>query len=163
MSNDNRLQAGQKAPKFTAKADDGKPLSLDDFAGKYLVLYFYPKDDTPGCTKEACAFRDELPNFEGLNAEIVGVSKDSVEKHQKFKQKYDLNFPLLADTEGEICEAYGVFREKMNFGKTSLGIVRSTFLIGPDGVVVRAWNSVKVAGHDAQVKKALEAAQQAAA
>ncbi len=160
------LKAGDKAPAFTCEAaiapDQQKTISLSDYQGKYLVLYFYPKDDTPGCTKEACAFQDIAQEFGKLNAYVLGVSKDSIEKHHKFQKKYKLDFPLLADTDGTVCDAYKVFREKFNFGKSALGIVRSTFIINPAGDIVKSWNSVKVDGHAAQVQKILDAEKAAA-
>ena len=150
------LEVGSKAPEFTAQTDGGGSLSLTSLRGKKVVLYFYPKDDTPGCTTEACGFRDALPDFSGIGAEIIGVSKDSIARHDKFKAKYDLPFTLIADEDGAICEAYGVWQEKKNYGKTYMGIVRSTFLIDPAGKVAAAWSNLRVKGH---VEKVLEEAQ----
>ena len=124
--------------------------------GKKVVLYFYPKDDTPGCTTEACRFRDALPDFSKSGAEVIGVSKDSVARHDKFKAKHELPFALISDEDGTVCEAYGVWQEKKNYGKTYMGIVRSTFLIDEKGKVAAAWRNLRVKGH---VEKVLEEAQ----
>jgi thioredoxin-dependent peroxiredoxin len=145
------LALNTPAPAFTVLADDGKSVSLADFKGQAVVLYFYPKDDTPGCTTESCAFRDLLPRFEGVRAVILGVSRDSVASHQKFKAKYALPFPLLADEDGALCESYGVWVEKSMYGKKYMGIERSTFLIDKDGVLNRIWSKVKVDGHAEEV------------
>lgn len=141
------LVAGSQVPDFQLQDDTGTLRSLADFAGRTLVLYFYPKDDTPGCTREAQDFRELEAQFVGSNAVIVGVSKDSVASHQKFKTKYSLNFMLLSDPEGALCEATGVWQEKNMYGKKSMGIVRTTFVIGPDGVVKKVFPKVKVDGH----------------
>ena len=122
-----------------------------------MIVYFYPKDDTPGCTKEACAFQDNLPNFAGADAAILGISKDSEASHDKFKKKYGLNFTLVSDTDGAICEAFGVWVEKLNYGKKYMGIERSTFLIDKQGVVRQVWRKVKVDGHAEKVLEALKA------
>ena len=151
------LEEGKKVPAFTLKADDGSKVKLSELKGKPVVLYFYPKDDTPGCTKEACAFRDRKAEIEALGAVVFGVSPDSVESHVKFRDKYELNFPLLADVDHKLAEKYGAWREKNMYGKKKMGIQRSTFLIGPDGKLVKVWKSVKVAVHDAQVIEALQA------
>lgn len=145
------LQIGDKAPDFKLPSDQNKTISLKDLRGKKVILYFYPKDNTPGCTREACDFRDGLSQFTKQNAEIFGVSKDSPEKHQKFKQKYSLPFTLLADENGDICEAYGVINKKSLFGRTFLGIQRSTFLIDEKGMIRAIWRKVKVNGHSQQV------------
>jgi peroxiredoxin Q/BCP len=150
------VEPGQKAPDFTLQADDGAEVKLSALRGSPVVLYFYPRDDTPGCTREACAFRDQKAEMSKRGAKLLGVSTDTVESHQKFRDKYELNFPLLADPEHEVAERYGAWREKVRFGKTSLGIQRSTFLIGPDGVVRRVWKGVDVEGHDAEVLAALD-------
>ena len=150
-----RVDAGDKAPDFTLPTDGGGTLSLSSQKGRKVVLYFYPKDDTSGCTKEAIGFRDALADFEKAGATVVGVSKDSPAKHDKFKAKYDLNFPLAADEEGEVCAAYGVWVEKSMYGRKYMGIDRSTFLIGADGKIARAWRKVKIPGH---VEEVLEAA-----
>lgn len=145
------IEPPAKAPAFSLKATDGSTVKLSDFKGKYVVLYFYPKDDTPGCTREACAFRDRSQEIQDLGAVVLGVSADSVEKHQKFTQKYELNFPLLADTEHELAEKYGAWREKNMYGKVSMGIQRSTYIIDPAGKVAKLWKKVSVDGHDEQV------------
>jgi peroxiredoxin Q/BCP len=129
------------------KTNDDGELKLSNLRGKNVVLYFYPKDDTPGCTKEACGFRDSLPEFSAANAEIIGVSKDSVAKHDKFKAKYDLPFALAADLDGAICEAYGTWVEKSMYGRKYMGIERATFLIDGGGVLRCIWRKVKVKGH----------------
>jgi thioredoxin-dependent peroxiredoxin len=141
------LKEGDKAPDFRCTADDGSTVALADFKGRNLVLYFYPKADTTGCTSEAIQFRDMLGDFEKANAAIVGVSGDSVAAQAKFKAKYDLNFPLLADTKFDVIEAYDARRMKSFFGKTALGIVRSSFWVGPDGRIRKIWPKVTVKGH----------------
>ena len=143
------------APAVRLMNDEGKLVDLAQFKGKRVVLYFYPKDDTPGCTREACDFRDSLARFGTTNAVVFGVSKDSVASHQKFKAKYNLPFSLLADPEGDVCEAYGVWQEKKNYGKTYMGIVRTTFVIGADGKVEKVFSNVRVDGHVENVLKAL--------
>ena len=137
------LEAGTKAPDFTLNDKDGNPVSLHDFAGKRVVLYFYPKDNTPGCTRQACAFAGAYEAFKSLDAVVIGVSKDSVASHQKFAEKYALPFVLLSDPERQAIEAYGVWQEKKNYGKVSMGVVRSTFVIGPDGVIEKVMPKVK--------------------
>ena len=149
------IDTGDKAPSFNGVTDGGGSLSLEDLKDKKIVLYFYPKDDTPGCTTEAQGFRDAVNDFAKLGAEIVGVSKDSVKHHDKFKSKYDLPFKLISDEDGKICEAYGVWQEKKNYGKTYMGIVRSTFLIDEKGRVAEVWRNLRVKGH---VDRVLEAA-----
>ena len=149
------LNAGDKAPDFTMATDGGGSVSLAGLKGKKVILYFYPKDDTPGCTKEACGFRDNLPDFTGIDAEIIGVSKDSVAKHDKFKAKYELPFTLASDEDGSVCEAYGTWVEKSMYGKKYMGIDRATFLIDADGKIAQVWRKVKVPGH---VEEVLEAA-----
>jgi len=151
------LKEGDKAPNFRSTADDGSTVALADFKGRNLVLYFYPKADTTGCTSEAIQFRDMLGDFEAANAAIVGVSGDSVAAQAKFKDKYDLNFPLLADTKFDVIEAYGVRRMKSFFGKTALGIVRSSFWIGPDGKIRKIWPKVTVKGHAEDVLETIKA------
>ncbi len=155
--NDGMVAVGDKAPDFTMKTDGGGEVSLKGLKGKKVVLYFYPKDDTPGCTKEACGFRDSMPDFGKLDAEIIGVSKDSVTKHDKFKAKYELPFALASDEDGSVCEAYGTWVEKSMYGKKYMGIDRATFLIDGTGVVRGAWRKVKVPGH---VEAVLEAARE---
>ena len=141
------LAIGDQAPDFTMAADGGGEVSLVGLKGKSVILYFYPKDDTPGCTKEACGFRDALPDFSGINAEIIGVSKDPVAKHDKFKAKYDLPFTLGADADGSVCEAYDTWVEKSLYGRKYMGIERATFLIDGAGVLREIWRKVKVKGH----------------
>ncbi len=149
------LEPGTAAPAFKLASDQGTKVSLKDFRGQPVVLYFYPKDDTPGCTKEACAFRDRSKELKKAGAVVLGVSADDVESHVKFRDKYSLNFPLLADVEHAVAEAYGAWREKNMYGKKSWGIQRSTYLIGADGKVVQVWKRVQVDGHDQQVLDAL--------
>ncbi len=142
---------GQSAPLFTLIADDGSKVRLTDFKGDLVVLYFYPRDDTPGCTKEACAFRDQSKELKKLGVTVLGVSPDTVESHEKFRDKYKLNFRLLADPDHKVAEKYGAWREKNMYGKKSMGIQRSTYLIDERGKVVKVWQRVKVDGHDSQV------------
>jgi len=149
-------EEGAKAPAFTLKADDGSKVKMSELKGQPVVIYFYPKDDTPGCTKEACAFRDHSGELTKLGATVFGVSPDSVESHVKFKQKYKLNFPLLADEDHEVAEKFGAWREKNMYGKKSMGIQRSTFLIDATGKVAKVWKKVSVDGHDQQVIDALK-------
>lgn len=143
--------AGDIAPAFSALDQHGNSVSLADFAGKTVVLYFYPKDDTPGCTREACGFRDEFQSFTKKNVVILGVSPDDSAKHTKFIAKYSLPFTLLADPDKALCQAYDVWKEKNMYGKKSFGVVRSTFIIGPDGKIAKVFNNVKVDGHIAKV------------
>ena len=145
------IEVGKKAPAFTLTADDGKKVKLSDLKGRPVVLYFYPKDDTPGCTKEACAFRDRQAEMEQLGAKVLGVSPDTVESHVKFRDKFNLNFPLLADPDHAVAEKYGAWREKNMYGKKSMGIQRSTYLIDADGKVAKVWQRVQVDGHDDEV------------
>jgi peroxiredoxin Q/BCP len=149
------LEPGTKAPAFSLKSDAGKTVKLADFKGQPVVLYFYPKDDTPGCTKEACAFRDRSSELQALGAVVLGVSADSVESHVKFRDKFTLNFPLLADIEHAVAEKYGAWREKNMYGKKSWGIQRSTYLIDAEGKIARVWKRVSVDGHDGEVLAAL--------
>ena len=142
------------APSFEVNIDGSGKFSLSEAKGSPVVLYFYPKDDTPGCTKEACGFRDAFPDFSALNATIVGVSKDTVTKHDKFKAKYELPFHLASDEDGSLCEAYGTWVEKSMYGKKYMGIERATFLIDASGVIQGIWRKVKVNGH---VEEVLEA------
>jgi peroxiredoxin Q/BCP len=151
------VDVGDKAPGFTLPTDGGGEISLSDFKGKPVVLYFYPKDDTSGCTAEACAFRDALPDFSKVKAEVIGISRDPVKKHDKFKEKYALNFPLASDEEGKVCEAYGTWVEKSMYGRKYMGIERSTFLIDGKGVIREVWRKVKVPGHAEEVLKAAKA------
>ncbi len=144
-------EANDKAPDFTLPDEDGKRVSLKDYRGKDVVLYFYPKADTPGCTIEACQFGEHLPKFEKIKAVILGVSADSPEKQKKFKEKYDIPFTLLADIDKKVCMAYDVIKEKNMYGKTTLGIERTTFLIGPDGKIKHVFHKVKADGHAEEV------------
>lgn len=150
------LKEGMKAPAFTAEATGGETISLGDFKGKTVVLYFYPKDSTPGCTREACAFRDAQAQMKKLGAVVLGVSRDSLKSHESFAAKQELNFPLLSDPDRKIIEAYGVWKEKSMYGKTSMGIERSTFLIDGEGRIRRIWRKVKVDGHDEEVLAAIK-------
>jgi thioredoxin-dependent peroxiredoxin len=149
------LKEGDAAPKFNITADDGKKVSLADYKGQNLILYFYPKANTSGCTHESVEFRDALKDFKSLNAAVVGCSGDSVEDQTKFKTRYKLTFPLLADAEFEAIDAYETRRMKSFFGKTFLGIVRSTFWIGPDGKIRKIWPKVTPKGHAAEVLEAI--------
>lgn len=150
------LNVGDKAPSFMLPTDGGGTVSLKDLKGQTIVLYFYPKDDTSGCTTEACAFRDALPDFSKVKAAVIGVSKDPVTKHDKFKEKYELNFPLGSDEEGKVCDAYGTWVEKSMYGRKYMGIERSTFLIDSTGVIRAEWRKVKVPGHVDEVLKAVQ-------
>ena len=141
------VEVGQLAPEFELVADNGEKVKLSDFKGKYVVLYFYPKDMTPGCTTEACDFRDHHESFVDLDAVILGVSLDPQNRHQKFKEKHDLPFLLLVDEDHQVAEAYGVWKLKKNFGKEYMGIERSTFIIDKEGKLVKEWRKVRVKGH----------------
>jgi peroxiredoxin Q/BCP len=149
------IQEGDTAPDFILVADDGRDVRLSGLRGKPVVLYFYPKDDTPGCTKEACAFRDRRTEMEERGAVVLGVSPDTVASHGQFRDKYGLNFPLLADPDHQVAESYGAWGEKTFMGRTSIGIRRSTFVIDREGKVAKAWRKVSVDGHDEQVLAAL--------
>ena len=151
------LKAGDPAPDFDLPADGGGRVRLADFKGKPVVVYFYPKDDTPGCTNEAKGFTEAIGDFAKAGVAVVGVSKDSVARHDKFKAKYDLGFPLGADVEGKMVEDWGVWIEKKLYGREYMGIDRATFLVGADGKIARAWRKVKVPGHVAEVLKAAQA------
>ena len=151
------LQIGDIAPDFSLESDAGQKTSLKDFTGKKVVLYFYPKDDTPGCTKEACNFRDSLNSITSKDAVVLGVSRDSVSSHKKFKEKYSLNFPLLSDTSGEVTRAYGVYKQKNMYGVIRWGIERSTFIIDEEGKIAKIWRKVKVDGHKDEVLQTLKA------
>jgi peroxiredoxin Q/BCP len=153
------IQEGKAAPAFTLTNQDGEKISLDDFRGKNVILYFYPKDDTPGCTKEACGFRDFNKEIQALDTVILGVSPDSPESHQKFIDKYTLNFDLLSDPDRKVMSRYGAFGEKKMYGKTVQGVIRSTLWIGPDGKVRKHWRRVpKAADHPEKVLEALTTA-----
>jgi len=147
---------GDMAPDFELESDDGSKISLRSFRGRKVVLYFYPKDMTSGCTKEACAFRDAMPSFEGLGVAVLGVSRDGLESHRKFKEKHDLNFPLLSDPDAAVHKLYGVWRERKMYGRTSMGVERTTFIIGEDGRIEKIFPKVKVAGHVEQVREFLD-------
>ena len=149
------LKVGQKAPEFRAPDDTGKIVALSDLRGKKVVLYFYPKDDTPGCTKEACSFRDGIAQIKKKGAVVLGVSPDSVGSHQKFKEKFTLNFPLLADPDKRIVQAYGVWKEKSMYGKKYMGVERTTFVIDEEGRIARVFPKVQVDGHYDEVLAAL--------
>jgi peroxiredoxin Q/BCP len=151
------LKPGDKAPAFALPADDGSTIALTDLNGKKVVLYFYPKDDTSGCTKEACGFRDSWRDVQQLGAVVLGVSPDGVASHGKFKQKYSLPFPLLADETHQVAEAYGAWGEKSMYGRKYMGILRSTFVIDEQGRIAKVFEKVKPEGHAAEVLAALEA------
>ncbi len=155
MTDSRYPQPGTAAPDFTAPTDTGEKLSLKSLRGKPVVLYFYPKDDTPGCTTQACGLRDAFPRFEGVNAVVLGVSPDDVKSHQKFRKKFDLPFTLVADTDHAIAEQYGVWQEKSMYGRTYMGNERTTFVIDADGVVTEVLRKVKPAQHDELVLEAL--------
>ena len=150
------IEEGAPAPDFTLLADNGEKVKLKDLKGHTVVLYFYPRDDTPSCTKEACAFRDRSSELAKLGVKVLGVSPDDVASHVKFRDKFSLNFPLLADTDHMLAEKYGAWREKNMYGKLSWGVQRSTFLIDAKGIVRRVWKKVSVDGHDAEVIEAVE-------
>lgn len=151
------LATGQNAPDFSAERDGGETVSLAALKGKNVVLYFYPKDDTPGCTKEAIAFTESVQDFTAQNTVILGVSKDTVAKHEKFIAKHDLGIALISDEDGSICDAYGTWVEKSMYGKTYMGIERATYLIDVDGNIAQIWRKVKVPGHVDAVLDALKA------
>jgi len=150
------IEPGSKAPDFNLPADDGGKVKLSTLRGQNVVLYFYPRDMTPGCTREACAFRDSKVALKKLGAAVLGVSTDDVASHEKFRDQYELNFPLLADVDHKVAEKYGAWREKNMYGKKSMGIQRSTFLIDAEGKVARVWKKVNVDGHDEEVIAALK-------
>jgi peroxiredoxin Q/BCP len=150
------LKVGQKAPAFTLMNHAGQKVTLKDFAGKKLVIYFYPKDDTPGCTKESCDFRDQFEPVKKAGAVVIGVSKDSVASHLKFKTKYSLPFDLLSDEEGKMCEAYGVWKEKSMYGRKYMGIERTTFIVDESGKIAKIYPKVSVTGHVDEVLKDLQ-------
>ncbi len=149
------LQSGSPAPLFTLPDQDGCLHSLEEFRGRKVVLYFYPKDNTPGCTKQACGFAERFPQFSMKNVVVLGISKDSVTSHKKFAQKFSLPFTLLADTDLSVIKAYGVWQEKKNYGKTVMGVVRSTFLIDENGVIERVFFGVKATENPQQMLEAL--------
>ncbi len=151
------IETGMPAPDFNLPRDGGDMVSLAALRGKPVVLFFYPKASTPGCTTEACDFTAQIGDFEAAGAVVLGISKDSVKRQENFAAKQSIAMPLLSDAESDTCERYGVWGEKKNYGRTYMGITRSTFLIGADGIVLRAWHKVKVAGHAAEVLEAVRA------
>lgn len=153
-----KLSVGDPVPAFELEADDGQTVSAKSLQGSKYVLYFYPKDDTPGCTTEACDFRDNMARLQGAGYRVFGVSPDSLKSHGKFRDKYELNFPLLADPDHVAAEAFGVWREKQNYGKTYLGLVRSTFVVDADGTLSHVYDNVKAKGHVERVLKDVAAA-----
>ena len=146
-----RLEAGEPAPPFTLPDQDGTDVALEDFAGQRVVVYFYPADDTPGCTKEACQFNDNLAAFGAAGVPVLGVSPDGGAKHQRFREKYGLRFPLLSDPDHAVMERYGAWGEKTMYGRKVTGVIRSTFLVGADGRIEKAWHNVRANGHAAKV------------
>ena len=150
------IDAGKAAPEFTLPSDEGKSVALSDFRGQFVVLYFYPKDDTPGCTKEACAFQDTMGALKRQRVTVLGVSTDSVESHQRFKAKYRLTFPLLSDADKKVLQAYGAWKEKSMYGRTFMGIQRMTYIIDPKGKVAKVFPNVRVDGHVEAVQAALQ-------
>lgn len=151
------LNIGDDAPNFTIDGDNNTPLSLSDYKGKTVVLYFYPKDDTPGCTKEAIGFSEHIDDFNALNCEVIGISKDTAAKHDKFIAKHDLKLRLGADVEGDVVEQYGVWVEKNMYGRKYMGIERATYLIGPDQTIKNIWRKVRVKDHVEKVLDAVKA------
>ena len=149
------LAKGDQAPDFELTDQDGTIHRLSDYAGQTVVLYFYPRDDTPGCTKQACSLRDDMSEISDEGAVVLGVSTDSAESHQKFRAKYELNFPLLVDAEAEVATRYGAWGEKTLYGRKSIGMTRATFVIGPDGALTKVWKRAKAADHGQAVLKAL--------
>ena len=149
-----KLEPGAKAPAFTLPDADGNPVSLSSFAGSKVVIYFYPRDDTPGCTKEACQFNDALSQFEGLGVPVIGISPDKAASHARFRDKYGLRFALLSDPDHGVMESYGAWGEKTLYGKVTTGVIRSTFLVDEKGKIARAWYHVKADGHAAKVLEA---------
>jgi peroxiredoxin Q/BCP len=152
-----KLSVGDTAPAFTLPDEEGRDVSLSDYAGRSVVVYFYPADDTPGCTKEACQFSDLLPDFSKVNADVLGISPNSAASHQKFRAKYDLKLHLLVDADKSVMASYGAYGEKMMYGKKTVGVIRSTFLVGPDGTLAAVWYNVRADGHAAKVLEALGA------
>jgi thioredoxin-dependent peroxiredoxin len=151
-----KLEVGAQAPTFTLPDQDGNPVSLDDFKGGRVLVYFYPADDTPGCTKEACQFNDNLAAFRAAGVPVIGISPDNTASHRQFRNKYGLRFPLLTDADHTVMDAWGAWGEKTTYGRTSVGVLRSTFLLDEDGRVERAWHNVKADGHAASVLAELQ-------
>lgn len=145
------LEVGVKAPDFTLLNQDGENISLSDYLGKKVILYFYPKDNTPGCTKQACGFAENYPQFQEKDAIVLGVSKDSVKSHKKFQEKYNLPFPILSDPQREVIEAYDVWKEKNMYGKKVMGVIRTTYLINEEGIIEKAFDKVKAADNPLQM------------
>jgi peroxiredoxin Q/BCP len=152
-----KLEPGATAPSFSLPDQDDRPVSLDDLKGSKAIVYFYPKDDTPGCTKEACQFNDNLHAFQRAGVPVLGISADDADSHRRFREKYGLRFPLLSDLDHQVMEAYGAWGEKTLYGRTTVGVLRSTFLIDEQGRIERAWYNVKADGHAEQVLAALPA------
>ncbi len=159
MENNKELAVGDKVPNFTLPSDQDKNISISDFAGKNIVIYFYPKDDTPGCTIEAKDFSCAIDQFENLNTVIIGISRDPVKKHEKFKEKYDLKHILLADVEGQVCQRFSCWVEKSMYGRKYMGVARRTFLIDTKGIIIKIWPDVKIAGHIEDVITSIKAHQ----
>ena len=151
------IKIGNKAPNFNLPVNGGQTTSLNSLTGKNVIVYFYPKDDTPGCTKEACGFRDAMPDFNKANTVVIGISKDTIEKHGKFISKYDLNFSLASDENNSMCDDYEVWKEKNMYGRKYMGIERSTFLVDGKGILRAEWRKVKVSGHVDEVLAAVQA------
>ncbi len=149
------LEVGMKAPEFTLKNQDGEDISLSSFLGKKVVLYFYPKDNTPGCTKQACGFSERMGEYGEKNAIVLGISKDSVASHKRFAEKYELSFPILSDSELEVIQAYDVWKEKNMYGKKVMGVVRSTYIIDENGIIEQAFSNVKAAENPEKMLEAL--------
>ncbi len=150
------LEAGDVAPEFALPDQDGAVHRLADYRGRVVVLYFYPRDNTPGCTKEACSFRDEYADLASRGVEVLGVSTDSAASHQKFRAQFDLPFPLLVDAGGQVASEYGAWGEKVLYGRTSIGMTRSTFIIGGDGTLLKVWKRARAEGHGEVVRRALD-------
>lgn len=159
MENNQALAVGDKVPNFTLPSDQDKNISISDFLGKNIVIYFYPKDDTPGCTIEAKDFSCAIEQFENLNTVVIGISRDQVKKHEKFKAKYELKHTLLADVEGQVCNKFGCWVEKSMYGKKYMGVARRTFLVDTKGIIIKIWPDVKIAGHIEDVIKSIKSHQ----